>query len=403
MAAAGIAATMAMGAVSIPMAQADDLKDKQQRVQRQLERADHALKESSDRLTAALGRLDAARAQLEGARAELSRTRDRLGEARERDQEMQEQLLLAQQRLEQAETDLTLGRADLDVQREAVTDMVTSIYEDGDPQLQAFSSMLQARDPADLTWTQEGQSVMVGQETRAYDELRAAEVLLEVRQEQLATAEQEVELRRQEAADQLVVMNDLTSQAKAAQVRVRKVVNERQAAKDSAAKVKRKDRAVLARLRTEEQRIRDLIARQSTRGGYNGRTGGYLNRPVPGEVTSPYGMRIHPIFGYYSLHNGTDLSAACGSPLYAAAGGRVISKYYSTVYGNRLLVSVGTVNGKNVTIAYNHSASYGVSVGETVTRGQVVGSAGSTGWSTGCHLHFMVLVDGQPVDPFNWM
>jgi len=407
LAAAGIAATLTIGAVSVPLAQADDLKDKQQRVEKQIKHADHALEESSRRLNAALGRLDAARIQLEDAQAELARTRDRLGEARTRDQEMQEQLLLAQQRLEQAETDLALGRTDLDAQREAVTDMVTSIYQDGDPQLQAFSSMLQAQDPADLTWTQEGQSVMVGQETRAYDELRAAEILLEVRQEQLATAEEEVEVRREAAAAHLLVMKDLTAQAKAARVRVREVVDERRSAKEGAALAKKRDRAELAELREEEQRIRDLIARQAARNSTPSyqRDGGFLGSPVPGGyVTSPFGMRTHPIYGYYSLHNGTDFgTGGCGGALAAGAGGRVISKYYSSVYGNRLFVYVGTVNGQSMTLVYNHAASYGVGVGETVERGQILGSSGDTVWSTACHLHFMVLVDGQPVDPMNWM
>ena len=406
MAAATVAAALATGAVSVPLAQADDLKDKQQRVEKKIENADHALEESSRRLNAALGRLEAARAQFEVARAEVTRTRERLGAARERDQEMQEQLLLAQQRLEQAETDLVVGRADLDTQREAVTDMVTSIYQDGDPQLQAFSSMLQAQDPADLTWSQEGQSVMVGQETRAYDELRAAEVLLEVRQEQMAAAEKEVEARREAAAAHLLVMKDLTEQARAARIRVREVVGERRSAKESAAVAKQRDRAELAELRQEEQRIRELIARQSARSDtptYQ-RDGAFLSHPVPGGyVTSPFGMRTHPIYGYYSLHSGTDFGGGCGMSLAAAAGGRVISKYYSPTYGNRLLVHIGTVNGQSMTLAYNHASSYTVGVGQTVQRGQVVGYSGNTGWSTACHLHFMVLVNGQPVDPMNWM
>jgi len=406
MAAVSLAAALAMGAVSVPLAQADDLKDKQRRVEKQIEHADHALEESSRRLNAALGRLEAARAQLEDAQAVLASTRDRLGAARERDQEMQEQLLLAQQRLEQAETELVVGRADLADQREAVTDMVASLYEDGGSELQAFSSMLQAKDAADLTWTQEGQSVMVGQETRAYDELRASEVLLEVRQEQMADAEAEVEVRREEAAAHLLVMKDLTEQATAARVRVREVVAERRSAKAGAALAKQRDRAELAELRVEERRIRELIARQAARAStptYQ-RSGAFLSDPIPGGyVTSPFGMRTHPIYGYYSLHSGTDFGGGCGMNLAAAAGGRVISKYYSSTYGNRLLIHIGTVNGQSMTLAYNHASSYTVGVGQTVQRGQVVGYSGNTGWSTACHLHFMVLVNGQPVDPMNWL
>ena len=94
--------------------------------------------------------------------------------------------------------------------------------------------------------------------------------------------------------------------------------------------------------------------------------------------------------------------ASCASAV-AAGSGRVISQHYSSVYGNRLFVSVGAVNGKNVTIVYNHASGYNVGVGSTVSRGQTIGYMGTTGWSTACHLHFTVMVNGQPVDPMNWM
>lgn len=398
-----VASSLAIGAVSVPLASADDLKDKQQRIQSQIKHREHDLEESSSRLRKAMSRLDAARAELGQARRHLARTRDKLGEARERNQEMKEKLALARERLTQAQADLERGRADLEAQREAVTDMVTTIYQEGDPQLQAFSSLLTAQDASDLTWTQEGRSVMLGRETRAYDELRAAEVLLEVRQQQLEEAEAEVAERRRAAAEHLLVMKELTAEARAARERVREVVDERRAATRMAARAKRKDRAELRELREEERRIRNLIAQQAMRGGYNGRTGGFLNRPVPGIVTSPFGYRTHPIYGYYSLHNGTDFRAYCGTPLHAAAGGTVLSRYYSSVYGNRLYLNVGTVNGKNVTVVYNHLSRYAVGSGQRVERGQVIGYSGTTGWSTACHLHFMVLVNGQPVNPMNWM
>ena len=120
-------------------------------------------------------------------------------------------------------------------------------------------------------------------------------------------------------------------------------------------------------------------------------------------MTSPYGYRVHPIYGYYSLHNGTDFRAYCGTPLHAAADGTVVARYYSSVYGNRLYVSVGNVNGKNVTVVYNHATSYNVGVGQHVSRGQVLGYSGTTGWSTACHLHFIVMVNGNTVNPLNWM
>ena len=90
------------------------------------------------------------------------------------------------------------------------------------------------------------------------------------------------------------------------------------------------------------------------------------------------------------------LRRRCGAPLCAGESGTVINKYYDEVYGNRLYLSVGTVNGANLTLVYNHLSSYNVSEGAHVGRGDVVGYVGSTGWSTGCHLHFTVLRNGEP-------
>lgn len=407
LAAAGVATTLALGAVTIPLAHADDLKDKQKKVQKQIKHADHALEESSDRLNRAFRRLEAARTELAAARKQLARTRVRLHAARERDREMQAKLELAQERLEQAEADLEQGRLDLADQRTAVTDMITTIYQEGDPQLQAFSSMLTAQSSADLTWTQEGQQVMVGRETREYDELRAAEVLLQVREDQLAEAEAQVEVAREQAAAHLEVMKDLTAEARAARERVRAVVGERADARQMAARAKRKDLAELRELRKEEARIKRLIAAQAAKANQpniSTNRGGFLSWPmVGGYVTSPYGYRTHPIYGYYALHNGTDFGGGCGVTLPAAASGRVVSTYYSSSYGNRVIIYVGQVNGKNLTIIYNHLSRDVVSTGQRVSRGQVIGYSGSTGWSTACHLHFTVMVNGATVDPMGWL
>ena len=81
----------------------------------------------------------------------------------------------------------------------------------------------------------------------------------------------------------------------------------------------------------------------------------------------------------------------------------MISRVWSDVYGNRLYLDVGRVNGKNMTLVYNHATSYRVGVGAHVGRGETLGYAGTTGWSTGCHLHFTVLLDGSPVNPMNYM
>jgi murein DD-endopeptidase MepM/ murein hydrolase activator NlpD len=124
--------------------------------------------------------------------------------------------------------------------------------------------------------------------------------------------------------------------------------------------------------------------------------------PVNGPVTSPYGMRQHPITGEYKLHTGVDLGAPCGTPVKAAANGRVLSAGFDRAYGYRIVIRHGRINGKDVTTTYNHQNRLGVSAGANVQQGQVIGSVGSTGYSTGCHMHFEVLVNGSFVNPMSW-
>ena len=414
---AASAAALAMGAVSVPLAQADDLEDRRDRVEERVDHAHDALEESSQRTRAAAARLDAARRDLDAARAELERTLERLSAARELDREMELKLQRAQDRLAQAQLELATGRADLVDQREAVTQLVTTIYQEGDPRLQAFASVLNAEETAELTWVEEARNVVVQHETRAYDELRAAEILLEVRQQQVAEAEREVAIQRQEAAEHLVETQTLAEQAREAKSRVAETVAERRAATRAARVARQRDMRELQQLKAQERRIKEMIlarARRAARaaarqnsggggGGYQGSAGGFLDHPVSGIVTSPFGYRTHPIYGYYSLHNGTDFRAYCGTPLRAVASGRVLSRYYSSVYGNRLYLNVGVVNGKNLTVVYNHASGYNVGTGQTVSRGQIIGYSGNSGWSTACHLHFTVLVNGKPVNPMNWM
>jgi murein DD-endopeptidase MepM/ murein hydrolase activator NlpD len=393
-----------------PQATAGELHDRKQAVQKQIEKANHELDESSARLRRATQALSHAREQLTQARAELGDVRARLALARQRDEEMKAALAEAEARLDQARTDVANGKQALQDQRDLVVDTITSIYQQGDPSLMAFTSILNAQTPADLTRQQEANSSLVDRQDNAYDDLRAAEVLLKVHEDEVADATAEVAEKRQEAAEHLVEMEQLTDEALSAKQRVQAMVGQRKDAESAAFRAKQKDRKALAALKRQEDRIDKLIqeairkarAKAAANAKKHGRpvdTNGLLMHPVNGPVTSPFGYRIHPIYHYWGLHDGVDFGAGCGANLYASHGGKVLSEYYSSVWGNRLYLNVGMINGKFITLIYNHLSRYRVGVGTTVSRGEVVGYVGTTGWSTGCHLHFTVMENGKPVDP----
>ena len=405
--AAAVASSLAVGALAVPLANADphDLKHRQQQAQAQVKHAQHDLDESSSRLRAAQAAVDKAVRELSAARAEYRSASTRLQAAEIRDREMQDRLEAAEARLAQAEADLTAGQAALADQRMQLTDTVTDIYEQGDPQLLAFASMLRSQSTTDLTRQEALNDAIVGREARAYDDLHATEVLLQVRENQVQSARDEVEVQRQAAADHLVTMERLHQETRDAKNKVLALVETRRDARARAISVRRADLKDLREAKRRENHVRQLIlaAARRARGGYRGPTNGLFIRPVAGPVTSPYGYRIHPIYHYWGLHDGTDFGVSCGQPLRAIAGGTVIARYSSDVYGNRLYLNLGQINGKNITAVYNHASSYRVGVGQHVSQGDVVGYVGSTGWSTGCHLHFTILVNGTAVDPMNWL
>ncbi|GAB2690663.1 hypothetical protein GCM10027194_26340 [Thalassiella azotivora] len=123
-----------------------------------------------------------------------------------------------------------------------------------------------------------------------------------------------------------------------------------------------------------------------------------LSRPAAGEVTSRYGNRTHPVYGTGRMHTGVDFAAADGA-ITAAADGVVTEAGSAGGYGLMTVIEHTAPDGSTIETRYAHQSRIGVSVGERVTRGQVIGRIGSTGVSTGPHLHFEVLRNGTHLDP----
>jgi murein DD-endopeptidase MepM/ murein hydrolase activator NlpD len=122
-------------------------------------------------------------------------------------------------------------------------------------------------------------------------------------------------------------------------------------------------------------------------------------RPVPGAVSSGFGMRLHPIFHVWKMHTGWDFRAGYGESIHAAAAGTVVSAGWMGGYGQVTIIS----HGGGLSTLYAHQSQLLVSVGQKVGKGQVIGKVGSTGYSTGPHLHFEVRVNGVPVDPGGYL
>ena len=196
----------------------------------------------------------------------------------------------------------------------------------------------------------------------------------------------------QAQSDQLAALRAAQAAQKAASVAMRRQKNTRLSAVE-------KDLVLL------EQQENQLLAESNALSGViNGSSGngvgtGSMMWPVNGPVVSPFGYRIHPILGYRKLHTGMDFAVGYGMPIHASDSGAVIYATWMGGYGNVIIVD----HGRGISTLYAHQASLAVGTGSVVSRGQIVGYVGSTGFSTGPHLHFEVRVNGTPVDPMGYL
>lgn len=141
--------------------------------------------------------------------------------------------------------------------------------------------------------------------------------------------------------------------------------------------------------------IRAYAAAQRRRGAAPLKFGGRFIRPVNSRITSGFGYRFHPILKRRRLHAGIDFGAPTGTPIRASAAGVVIQANYRRGYGNTVVID----HGGGYTTLYGHCSRLFVAAGQRVTQGQVIAAVGSTGLSTGPHLHFEIRVNGNPVNP----
>ena len=147
-------------------------------------------------------------------------------------------------------------------------------------------------------------------------------------------------------------------------------------------------------LRLVEADMRDRAAQQRASGGIEG----FLameNVPVPGEIGSGFGLRIHPVTGVWSQHNGVDIKGDTGDPVVTVLDGEILSAQNCPFYGNTVVV----YHGAGLSTVYAHLDSFAVGPDDQVAAGQLLGAMGSTGRSTGPHLHFEARIDGTAIDP----
>ena len=426
--------SLSAGALAVvPSAQADppDPQAQKKQLDSQINESNADLHESYDQLSKSVAAYNVAESQYKAVQAKYAAAQGRLAAAKAAD-------VVAASKLKAAEQALTTAMADVDAGEQAIVEKqqvagraVRSAYQQQNS-LVGLSIVLRGASPADVATGMQVQRNVFGIQGNAITNLNNAQAQLANQRAKLAEAERIVAAQREEAARTVQEVTKLTQQvaadkAEAAAVAATRLVAYKAAEKDKntelahynalVAERNRVQQILVARARAEKAAAarRKAAAEAAERakakkehrpprkvpdnpGGSSG-----LIWPINSYITSPYGMRFHPILHYWKLHDGTDFGAGCGTPIKAAASGVVTDRYYNGGYGNRVFISHGVINGSSITTVYNHLSRYKARVGEHVEKGEVIGYVGSTGYSTGCHLHFMVYQDGEVVNPMKWL
>jgi murein DD-endopeptidase MepM/ murein hydrolase activator NlpD len=258
---------------------------------------------------------------------------------------------------------------------------------------------------------------MVSTTSRLTDELQAQRPKIQAQIDANRAAQDQVNQEIAQRQRALTAQSDRQSdlQRKHSEA-VAEAERKRRAAEEAARKARQaaasSDRTAARRAQSVAQqadRAADAAEQQARKAGEqaSGASSGWgLQMPIATYLTSGFGWRPTPsgTFDYGGaggyVHTGVDFGGGCGVPIKAAAAGEVWNAD-SAVWtaGNRVVVSHGVVNGRALATKYHHMTRSTVSPGQRVQRGQVIGYTGSTGNSTGCHLHFETILDGQAVDP----
>ncbi|MEA4900994.1 murein hydrolase activator EnvC family protein [Desulfitobacterium sp.] len=350
------------GELNDAMDQQKGLQQKQNQIQGKL----NDLTYSEDKLKTQIQTLST---QITSAKAELS--------------QKQESYNQAQKKVAASEKELEKRNQALEERRGVLQKRVRVIYEEG--QLSYLEILFQSTDLSDFITRLEYFTRLVENDQKILADIQTEKENIEQKTKELQSQrDQAAELQVQAAK----VKSDLDSKNQQYQT----ALNDNKKAQDALSEQNKqlaKDSAAIA------EKIRQLTSSSS------GKVLGTINTyPLPGyyEVSSPYGWRIHPVTGEKSLHTGTDIPAPGGTAILAAGTGKVIMAGWYGAYGNAVIID----HGGGYTSLYGHQSRIGVSVGDQVKAGDVIGYVGTTGWSTGNHLHFEVRVNGNPTDPLQF-
>lgn len=355
---------------------------------------------------AALGdKIDAASERKAALDKQMELTQDEIDTTKALIRSLKEQIGIKSDELDEAE------RA-LDEKTELFETRVRVMYENGD--ISYLDVLLSSDSFSDMLSNLEIVSQIMDYDQKVVRDYTAAKKEIEVKKASLESDKKDEETYQdsleskysaldEQKSEQQAIIAELNANMDAKKAQAEKMEAEQESINSEIERLSREaaERAA-AEAAARKQQQQQSGSSSSQDSGVVIPTSGTFVWPLPdygtGRISSPYGYRTHPITGKRTLHAGIDVGVPCGATIVAAASGTVVRSYMSSSYGNYTVID----HGGGVMTAYAHQSKRLVSAGEHVSAGQKIGLVGSTGNSTGNHLHFEVYVNGSTVDPMRY-
>lgn len=312
-------------------------------------------------------------------------------------QESESRLQLATQRLQQLETDLAV--AEHSYEERQIATVARLRYLQRSPASFGWAVLLQSQNISDFISRRHQLKLVYQADEQILLKLNKQAKLINNQKTDVEQQKNEIALIREQLLAQKA---DYQTQAQSQSELIQRLNSDRLALEAAQNQLERESKNLEVLI---QQKVAKARATEEAQTKTNSRTSvilrgtGAMAYPSDAATSSPFGWRMHPVLGYRRFHAGLDFAASYGSTIRAADSGRVIFAGWYGGYGRAVIID----HGNGITTLYGHSSELYVTDGQAVERGQAIAAVGSTGLSTGPHLHFEVRRNGTPVDPANYL